>query len=349
MIDRDDDAQEQMSIQAEEMNRNDIGNSHSCSSCCMEMKTPEKTGTMKRPMTQNRLNPKTSRIAIIGSGLGGLSAAISLERVGFTNIVLLERDASVDSRREGYGLTLSYHPQGPLAHMGVLELVAQQDCPSRSHYTFGTDGTIFNYYGNSFRTANHKSGSSGRGQRGNLRCPRSVLRQILMDQVNAPILFNKQFTGFQIMDGDPDGKLLLTFQDGSQISGVDLLIGADGIRSAVVKHLVPNDSGLNYLGIFIILGISDFYHALLDERGFYTVDGNHRLFTMPYEGSRLSGNKRRIMWQLSYQLESETEAQRLSAAGPHVLQEEVLSRCKDWHDPVISMVRSTPHHTIWGT
>ncbi|KAI2490349.1 FAD-binding domain-containing protein [Fragilaria crotonensis] len=61
---------------------------------------------------------RNSHIAIIGSGLGGLGAAISLELAGFTNIVLYERDVSVDSRREGYGLTLSYNPQGPLAYMG---------------------------------------------------------------------------------------------------------------------------------------------------------------------------------------------------------------------------------------
>ena len=295
----------------------------------------------KKDRFNNNYNTN-SRIAIIGSGLGGLGAAISLELAGFTDILLYERDVSVDSRREGYGLTLTYNPQGPLAYMGVLEQVAQEDCPSRSHYTFGSDGRILSYYGNAFRS----SGFGGRGQRGNLRLPRQVLRGMLLKKVKAPIQFNKQLTSFQT---DDEGRLTLCFLDGSTSSGVDLLIGADGIRSAVVKHLVPNDTGLNYLGIFIILGISDFHHPLLDERGFYTVDGNHRLFTMPYEGSCLSGTKRRIMWQLSYRLENESEAQRLSAAGPHALQDEVLLRCKDWHEPVVQMVKSTRHDTIWGT
>ena len=292
---------------------------------------------------KDRLN-RNSRIAIIGSGLGGLGAAISLELAGFTDITLYERDVSVDSRREGYGLTLSYNPQGPLAYMGVLEEVAQADCPSRSHYTFASDGRILSYYGNAFRSS---TSFGGRGQRGNLRLPRQVLRGILLNKVKSSIQFNKQLTGFQ--ETDIEGRLTLSFHDGSTSPGVDLLIGADGIRSAVVKHLLPNDSGLNYLGIFIILGISDFHHSLLDERGFYTVDGNHRLFTMPYEGSSLSGTKRRIMWQLSYRLENEAEAHRLSTAGPHVLQREVMSRCKDWHEPVVQMVKSTPHDTIWGT
>lgn len=79
---------------------------------------------------------KDARIAIIGSGLGGLSAAISLEQAGFTNVVVYERHVSPCSRREGYGLTLTYNPKGPLAQMGLLDQVAQQDCPSRSHYIF---------------------------------------------------------------------------------------------------------------------------------------------------------------------------------------------------------------------
>ena len=110
-----------------------------------------------------------SRIAIIGSGLGGLGAAISLELAGFHNIVVYERDESIDARREGYGLTLTYNPRGPLAFMGLLEEVAQEDCPSRSHYTFASDGRILSYYGNAFRE------HGGRGQRGNLRLPRQGL------------------------------------------------------------------------------------------------------------------------------------------------------------------------------
>jgi threonine dehydrogenase-like Zn-dependent dehydrogenase len=89
----------------------------------------------KKRCRKTRLD-KDARIVIIGSGLGGLGAAISLEQAGFTNIVVMERDASASARREGYGLTLTYNPKGPLAQMGLLEEVAQRDCPSRSHYMF---------------------------------------------------------------------------------------------------------------------------------------------------------------------------------------------------------------------
>ncbi len=191
--------------------------------------------------------------------------------------------------------------------------------------------------------------------------------------------------------------LTLKFEDGTT-AFADFLIGADGVRSKVIHKLLKmdvsgsgkrstnnetminssplesnapienlqrNPADLSYLGIMIILGITtDFFHPLLDERGFYTLDGNHRLFTMPFEGSRLDDlenynielqndseevpRSRRYMWQLSFNLGLE-EANALSKGGPQKIVDEVLRRTKDWHKPVQDMVLSTPLETVWGT
>lgn len=93
------------------------------------------TTTKKRQKC--RLDKETARIVIIGSGLAGLSAALSLEHAGFQHVHVYERDVDFETQKEGYGLTLSYNPKGPLAKLRVLEQVAQKDCPSRSHYLFG--------------------------------------------------------------------------------------------------------------------------------------------------------------------------------------------------------------------
>ena len=110
-----------------------------------------------------RLNRETARIAIVGSGLAGLSTAISLEQQGFQDITIFERDTSFGERKEGYGLTLTYNPKGVLQKLQVLGEIADADCPSRSHYMFGSKGEIRGYFGNAFDERR------GWGQRGNLR------------------------------------------------------------------------------------------------------------------------------------------------------------------------------------
>lgn len=122
---------------------------------------------------------------------------------------------------------------------------------------------------------------------------------------------------------------------------------------------------LSYTGIMIILGITEnFFHPLLDERGFYTLDGNHRLFTMPFEGSRIDDlerydiamndqsttvqRTRRYMWQLSFPLNYE-DAVTLSKTGSEGLWNETLRRTKGWHEPIERMLHSTPLETVWGT
>ena len=362
-------------------------------------KKPKITTPQKRK--RRRRLPHDAKIAIIGSGMGGLSAALSLKRAGFTNVTVYERDAHFSERRDGYGLTLSYNEKGPLAKLGLLETVARVDCPSRSHYVFQPDGTILGYYGNAFHNVGVEDISQrrGLGQRGNLRVPRQVLRRIMMDELlatppstadadcrpttrtgRATVKWGKRLVSFdeRVMkmgggdsftcddDGNGQGAVHIAFEDGTT-EEVDLLIGSDGIRSTVTRSLLSeakpstNDGGLSYLGIMIVLGITNnFYHPLLDERGFYTLDGSNRLFTMPFEGNKLddamNGDgtnnpkpQRRYMWQLSWYEPDEEKARTLSQAGPNALIDEVKRRCRDWHEPVLDMVSTTDPKNVWGT
>jgi hypothetical protein len=72
-----------------------------------------------------------------------------------------------------------------------------------------------------------------------------------------------------------------------------LVVGADGIFSRVRQlafdpptpalHLTsPGRRSLVYLGVVVVLGICANAHPLLYERVLQTVDGNTRVFVMPY-------------------------------------------------------------------
>lgn len=182
----------------------------------------ESRNQQRRPRVgkRQRLDPVASKVVIVGAGLAGLSVALSLRRAGFRHIEIYERDPSLDYQKEGYGLTLTYNPKGPLSNLGILETVAQHDCPSRSYYLFRQEeqeelvseendeeqeerhddengstktkinyGTLIGYFGNAFFDSSTSSSAGscrrrrGYGQRGNLRVPRKVLRRIIFEKL----------------------------------------------------------------------------------------------------------------------------------------------------------------------
>jgi 2-polyprenyl-6-methoxyphenol hydroxylase-like FAD-dependent oxidoreductase len=248
-------------------------------------------GSKKRPP---KLDPQTAQIVIVGSGLAGLSAAIALTQAGFHQVSVFERDPSMEYQKEGYGLTLTYNPKGPLAALGVLEQVARQDCPSRSHYLFrASDGLPLGYFGNAFFPEPEDEGQPrrGHGQRGNLRVPRKVLRKILHDKFIEETTRVSQTSGappihwghkLQEMCWDASTRQYkLKFQNMTEAQPLsvtaDLLVAADGIRSTVLQTLYiryhqrsnlsttppsiqesPQWYGLRSMGIRLILGIAEF-------------------------------------------------------------------------------------------
>lgn len=271
-----------------------------------------------------RLDPSTARIAIVGSGLTGLATALQLERLyGFAHVSVFETDDSLVSRREGYGLTLTYHPHGTLHQLGLLNDLAHAECPSRSHYFLDPSGRIRGYFGNAFANNNDNDNDRGGGwgQRGNLRVPRQRVRAILASQLRTTTIhWDHQLTGIQynstsaannnqstpfvnngnVEHGRSDSfangsghALALKFSNGRTVPA-DILIAADGIRSTVVQLWLPMAPPPQSLGVRIILGLADLstvtsngspHHELLQERGFYTLGPRHRLFVMPYSGS----------------------------------------------------------------
>ena len=128
---------------------------------------------------------------------------------------------------------------------------------------------------------------------------------------------------------------------------------------------------------------------LLALQGFYTVDGTHRLFTMPYEplqagGGGTSGGggegedegqgvkgesggaggsgggggggcggggggAHSTMWQLSIAIPDEAAAVALCGSGGAVLLAEARRRCAAWHSPVPQMLAATLAASVRGS
>lgn len=287
---------------------------------------------------------KDIEIAVIGGGLSGFAVATMLIKHGYKRVIVYERDASIDQRRQGYGLTIL---QGiaALKALGCFEQVKCVDTPSRSHYIFDSQGNIINFFGTIFWSSQDTVVTTKSKKKYNLHIGRTNLRRIIYDELlknSGEVKWNHKVNS--IREIHEEQKMLIEFANGEQLRA-DLVIGADGIKSVVrgFKYEVVNDYPLNYLGMIMILGITYVEHSLAQKRVFQTLDGCTRLFAMPYASA---DGKENFMWQLSFPL-CESEAKRLSS-DLELLKEHLMERCGDWHEPIPSMIANTSLSLMMG-
>ncbi|CAM9162742.1 unnamed protein product, partial [Ectocarpus fasciculatus] len=305
---------------------------------------------------------------VVGGGIGGLAAAIALQRAG-VHCTVYERDEAFKHRREGFGLTLTNNPKGPLAALGLLDACIDADCPSVCHWVFKPDGAILGYYGRYFKdmTESKQPISVVSSQdalkirdRGNLRIPRQDLREMLLRQLQPDtVLWGRRLES--ITDDPQEEHVALHFAGEAEEARAHVVVGADGVHSQVRRirdTAMLTRKQLSYLGVAVIIGISPVTSPLLHHQGFYVVDGTHRLFTMPFrsEGAPIgdgSGSETAdsdlTMWQLSFSGLSEEEALNLRRTGPAAIVQEALRRTETWFDAVLEMIRSSLLTDVWAT
>jgi len=103
------------------------------------------------------------------------------------------------------------------------------------------------------------------------------------------------------------------------------------------------------VGVSVILGLTTATHPLILQRGFYVLDGVHRLFTMPFKQATEEDPTSLTMWQLSFSDVGEDEALWLKTASPSDLRAEASRRTASWMSPVADMIAHTPDEHVWGT
>lgn len=195
------------------------------------------------------------RVAIIGGGLGGLCLAQGLLRQGIPATVY-ERDPSVLFRRQGYRI-----------HIGPVGAAALQQCLPAALYdlflaTAGHPGRQVTVLSTRLRRLSAFP-SEPTGDQVSVPVNRLTLRELLLAELGDVVRFGYQFTRYEPI-GDTIRAHFVTADslDTDPVNPVDtdVLVGADGINSAVRRQLLPQATLVD-TGTRVIYG-----KTLLDER-----------------------------------------------------------------------------------
>lgn len=298
------------------------------------------SGLLPAPNPPEADNENYPHVAIIGGGIGGMALAVACLHRGIP-FTLYERDQDFNARSQGYGLTLQQASKA-IQGLGIFSLI--EGVISTRHLVHSPEGTVIGEWGTRKWM---KTDIKTSPKRSNVHIARQSLRLALLEQLGGN---NNVRWGHQLIDFKEDeGEVALHFQVNGKIkkTKADLVVGADGIRSAVRRLLIgEGNSPLQYLGCIVILGICplsslhDLNSPLLDSATvFQTANGNERIYVMPYASDA-------VMWQLSFPM-PEKEAKALSAKGTQALKDEACRRTQ-WHHPIPQILMATQEDRISG-
>ena len=184
-------------------------------------------------------------VLIAGGGLSGLALAQGLIKDGHTCEVF-ERDAD-DSRKIGYYLHMNADGGEALRRCLTDDLFELYAETSRRTYD-RRDSVVLDDQFNELSSQPHL-GPPNEGMRPHTGVHRRTLRSILRARLGGSFRSGHTVAGYK---ETPSG-VSVTLADGTTAQG-DVLVGADGIRSAVRRQRLPGttviDAGVRGLGVF---------------------------------------------------------------------------------------------------
>ncbi len=250
------------------------------------------------------------RVLIAGGGIGGLTAAVALRRIG-CEVLVFER--APDLRAVGAGISLQPNAIAALRTIGLAEKVIAAGHRSGLASILKPDGRTISRDG-------HRRGLAGGGR---VTLHRATL-QSLLAAAAAP---GDLRLGAEVVACEPrPGGVRAVLADGSEIDG-DLLIGADGIRSAVRRHLLGDGEPL-YAGYYCWRGVCP--RAGLHLEGLSETWGRGRRFGLvPIDGDR-------VYWFAVVNGEPGGRDQ------PGRLQTHLEGLFAGWHAPIAEVLARTP-------
>lgn len=251
--------------------------------------------------------------AVVGAGIGGLTAAVALRRAGW-DVTVLERAERLEP--VGAGISLWPNAVRALEALGLGPALAAVSAPPAGTALRRWDGRplgasvtdlLEERFGAPLRLVH-----------------RADLQALLRDALPA----DSVRLGFRCTGAQPDGDGVLVHHAGGAPVRADVVVGADGIRSAV-RDACFDDAPISPAGYTAWRGVADVGRPEDLPAGERL--GRGRLFGIaPLPGGR-------VYWWASV---------RGAVAADETGHEALLARFGDWASPVPDLIRGTPAERI---
>jgi 2-polyprenyl-6-methoxyphenol hydroxylase-like FAD-dependent oxidoreductase len=252
------------------------------------------------------------KIAIIGGGIGGLTAAVALARKGLAAEVYEQAPALEEV---GAGVGLWPNALTALAPIGLAGKVAQLAVKLAGQGIKRPDGA--------WLLCIPTEVMAQRWGAGFVLVHRAELQQLLAHELGTSFIhLDARCTGF-----DDSGQAVTAyFADGRQVQA-DVLVGADGVHSAVRAQLF-GPAALRYRGYTVVRSITPAGSVPLPRDGIETWGRGARFGLGPTSGDR-------VIWYAMWN----------APAGPHDAGE-TAARLRElfcgWHEPIPAIIDATP-------
>jgi 2-polyprenyl-6-methoxyphenol hydroxylase-like FAD-dependent oxidoreductase len=254
---------------------------------------------------------------IVGAGIGGLAAAVALRRAGW-DVRVFERAAS--PRELGFALLLAPNAMHALGELGLGDAVRRSGFVATSGEMRRPDGTVLRRFDiASVRMLLDED---------TVCILRPVLHGALLDAVGlSSIDLESAASGFVT---HPDG-VYLKLADGRSAEG-QILVGADGVASAMRTQLHPAERPPRPSGLLAIRGVARDVVAYLGGAS------GAQYFGHGLEAGLARAGEREVYWYLSIKAAHFDEPRDPMAVAEHC--------AAQFHEPFRAIVRATPREDL---